>query len=212
MAPTGKIAMIGDGNVGTALGRGLTRAGYEVRAVGRQPALVKEIAQWGDTVVLAVPYAERLNALREIGEAARGKTLVDVTNAIKEQGRFAGSFEKSGAEEVQGAATGARVVKAFNTVFAQNMDTGQVHGERISTFIAADDAGAKKRVHELAAAIGFDPVDAGPLANARWLEALGMLNIQLGYAVGLGPAIGLRLVREQDPTRARRSEAQRTAR
>ncbi len=190
-----RIAIVGDGNVGTALTQGLTRAGHEVQAVGREPGRVKELAQWGEVVVLAVPFAERQNALREMGDAIQGKVLVDVTNAVGKEG-YVGNLQKSGAEEVQEWARGARVVKAFNTVFAQNMGTGQVHGERISAFVAADDEGAKRRVLQLAEGIGFDPVDAGPLKNARWLEPAAMLNMQLGYGAGLGPSIGLKLVHE----------------
>lgn len=206
-----RIAIIGDGNVGTALTQGLTRAGYEVQAVGKEPGRVKELAGWGEVVVLAVPFAERENAVREMGDGLGGKTLVDVTNALVD-GKFAASPEQSGAEHLQQMARGAKVVKAFNTVFAQNMSTGKVHGEPITAFVAGDDEGAKRRVLEMAQGIGFDPVDAGALQNARWIEGMGMLNIKLGYEVGLGPGIGLRLVHEgaTRPTPERKGQAQRT--
>lgn len=103
-------------------------------------------------------------------------------------------YTTSGAEELQKKLPGAKVVKAFNTVFAGTMDKGQIKGERLTTFVASDDAQAKATVQELARGIGFDAVDAGPLANARLLEPLGFLNIQLGYVLGLGPEIGLKLV------------------
>jgi predicted dinucleotide-binding enzyme len=209
-----KVAMIGDGNVGTALTQGLTRAGYEVRAVGKEPQRVKELAGWGDVVVLAVPYGERQNALREMGDAIRGKVLVDVTNALGTGGAYAGSVQKSGAEEVQDMARAAKVVKAFNTVFAQSMSDGRVHGERISTFVAGDDAQAKQKVLQLARDIGFDAVDAGNLENARWIEPMGMLNIKLGYQVGMGPGIGIKLVHESNRAGGAPppSQPQRTAR
>jgi len=104
-------------------------------------------------------------------------------------------FTTSGGEQLQKKAPSARVVKAFNTVFAQNMSTGKVKGKMISCFAAGDDQAARAQVLELARDIGFDPVDAGPLVNARWLEAMGYMQIQLGYALGLGPAIGFALVR-----------------
>lgn len=63
----------------------------------------------------------------------------------------------------------------------------------MTVFVAGDDAAAKSEVLDVAKAIGFDPVDAGPLANARLLEPLGYLNIQLGYVLGQGTAIGLKL-------------------
>jgi hypothetical protein len=67
--------------------------------------------------------------------------------------------------------------------------------ERLSVFVASDDVDAKRTALDAANAIGFDAVDAGPLANARLLEPLGFLNIQLGYVLGLGTQIGLKLAR-----------------
>lgn len=201
-----KIAMIGDGNVGSALTQGLTRAGYEVQAVGKEPGRVRELAQWGDMIVLAIPFGERKNALGEMGDAARGKTIVDVTNAIGEDQTFAASAQKSGAEELQEWARDSKVVKAFNTVFAQLMSEGKVHGERLTLLAAGNDAEAKRRVLEMGGALGFDAVDAGPLENARWLETLGYLNIKLGYGQGLGPASGFRYVHEGTAPTGRESE------
>jgi predicted dinucleotide-binding enzyme len=86
------------------------------------------------------------------------------------------------------------VVKAFNTVFARHMDTGHVEGQRLSLLLASDDPAAKAAVEALGRDIGFDPVEAGPLRNARSLESLGDLNIQLGYVLGMGPEIGFALV------------------
>lgn len=195
----GRIGVIGSGNVGTALTNGLTRAGYEVRTVGREPAKVKEIGQWAEAIVLAVPFGERQNALRDVG-AIEGKILVDVTNALGDNmGLAVDPRSESGAEQIQKMAPRAKVVKAFNTVFAQHMDSGKVHGERLTALVAGDDEGAKRRVLDMAKAIGFDAVDAGPLQNARWLETFGVLNVTLGYGVGLGPAIGFRLVHEGNP-------------
>ena len=198
MAGQDKVAIIGKGNVGSALKQGLTRAGYEAQNVGREPARVRDVARWGDIVVLAVPFTERENALREMGDAVDGKPLVDVTNALK-GGDFAGSTQKSGAEELQGLARTAKVVKAFNTAFAKTMSTGQVQGERLTAFLAGDDAGAKERVARVAHDLGFDAVDAGPLRNARWLEAVGFLHIQLAYGLGMGPEMGIKLVRAGVP-------------
>lgn len=67
-------------------------------------------------------------------------------------------------------------------------------GEQLTAFIAGDDADAKQTVLNLARGIGFDAVEAGPLANARLLEPLGFLTIQLGFVLGLGPEIGVKLV------------------
>ncbi len=188
------VGIIGDGNVGKAIAQGLKRAGYKVQTVGRDLPAVREIAKSAELIILAVPHGERRNALNEMGDAWKGKTLVDVSNNLTPKG-YGGSLDKSGAEELQAWAKDAKVVKAFNTIFAQHMNTGQIDGERLSLFIAGDDKTAKQKVMTLAQDIGFEPVDAGPLSNARWLEAFGYLNVNLAYAQGMGPNMGFRLVR-----------------
>jgi predicted dinucleotide-binding enzyme len=74
------------------------------------------------------------------------------------------------------------------------MDSGRLGDKPLTAFVAADDAGAKKTVLELARGIGFDAVDAGPLKNARLLEPLALFNIQLGYVLGMGTQIGFKLL------------------
>jgi predicted dinucleotide-binding enzyme len=190
-----KIGIIGKGNVGSALQRGLARAGHEVRAVGKEPGAARQTAAWAEVIFIAVPFGALDDTLREIGEAAQGKVLVDTTNALTPDMQLALGFTTSGAEELQKKAPRSKVVKAFNTVFAQHMDKGQVKGERLSLLIAGDDATARERVLGFGRELGFDPIDAGPLQNARWLETLGYLNILLGYVQKLGPDIGFRVVR-----------------
>lgn len=191
-----RIAIIGKGHFGGALNEGLKRAGFETRTTGKGPA-VRDTAAWGDVIIMAVPYAALDAAISEIGAALDGKTVIDVTNVLGPGGEMALGFTTSGAEQLQKKAPSAKVVKAFNTVFAQNASAGKVKGKTISCFVAGNDQAAKAQVLELAGAMGFDPVDAGPLQNARWLEAMGYFNIQLGYVVnrGLGASIGLTLVK-----------------
>jgi predicted dinucleotide-binding enzyme len=189
-----RIGIVGDGNVGSALRRGLERAGHDVRAVGKDPAAVKEVGTWAEIVVLAVPFGAIGDAVATLGSALDGKVLVDVTNALTDDMQLALGCTTSGAEELQKKAPRAKVVKAFNTVFAGTMDSGRVAGQQLTVFAAGDDAGARQRVLALERDIGFDGVDAGPLRNARWLETLGYFNIQLGYVVGLGTEMGFKLV------------------
>lgn len=189
-----KIAIIGDGNVGSALNRGLERAGYEVKSVGNEPSRVREIANWGEHIVLAMPFAAVDDVLRNLGDAVNGKTLIDATNALTPDFQLALGFTTSGAEELQKKAPSAKVVKAFNTVFAEHMATGEVNGAKLTLFAAGDDQPAKELALAMGRDIGFDAVDAGPLQNARWLETLGYLNIQLGYMLKMGTKIGFKLV------------------
>jgi predicted dinucleotide-binding enzyme len=187
-----KIAIIGKGNVGSALERGLTRSGHEVRATGRDS--VRETAAWGDVIILAVPFRAIDDAVKTIGDAADGKILIDVTNALDENMGLAIGCTTSGAEELQTKAPAANVVKAFNTVFARHMDKGRVGDRPLTVFTAGNDDAARKSVRDLAIGIGFEAVDSGPLQNARWLETLGYLNIQLGYIVGHGTDTGFHYI------------------
>jgi predicted dinucleotide-binding enzyme len=189
-----KIGIIGNGHVGSALERGLRRAGYDVQAVGNDADAVQRAGGAADVVIMAVPFTAVDDALRELGSTIDGKIVVDVTNALTPDYQLALGYSTSGAEELQKKAPKAHVAKAFNTVFAANMDTGRVKGERLSAFVASDDDAAKNTVLDMARAIGFDAVDAGPLRNARLLEPLGYFNIQLGMKLGMGSEIGFELV------------------
>ena len=145
-------------------------------------------------MILAIPFGALDDALKVMGDAVRGKVLLDVTNVLTPDYQLALGCSTSGAEELQKKAPQAKVVKAFNTVFAQNMSTGTVKGETLTLFVAGDDKAAKGLVLSAGKAIGFDPVDAGPLTNARWMETLGYFNIQLGYTLNMGADIGFKLV------------------
>ena len=191
---TTKIGIIGDGHVGSALARGLKRAGHDVRAVGKDKAAIRETASWAEVVLLAVPFAVIDDVVEEVGSVVEGKTLIDVTNALDANMSWAVGFTTSGAEELQRKVPKACVVKAFNTVFAQHMDSGRLGDKPLTAFVASDDASAKGSVLELARAIGFDAVDAGPLKNARLLEPFAFLNMQLGYVLGMGTQIGFKLL------------------
>lgn len=188
-----KIGIIGHGHVGSALERGLERAGYEVRAVGHDANAVRGCGEWADVVILAVPFRAIEDTIEELGSSLDDKVLLDVTNALDEHMKLV-QGDVSAAEELQRMAPEARVVKVFNTVFAKHMDSGRVDGTSLTAFVAGDDPDAKDTALDIARAIGFDAVDAGPLENARWLETLGYLNIHLGYVEHMGPDIGFKLV------------------
>jgi len=186
-----RIAVIGNGNVGSGLSRILGEAGHEVTTIGRNDDLSTAVAK-AEVVVVATPYG----AIADLAGKAdfSGKTVIDVSNPVTED--FSGlqvGHKTSAAEEIASSLSGATVVKAFNTVFAQNYGTGpKVNGQPIQTFVAGDDEAARETVKALAAEIGLEPVDAGPLANARYLEPIGFLNIQFGYVFGHGTGIAPR--------------------
>ena len=187
-----KVVIIGSGKVGKALRQGLERTDYEVRVAAR--GQVAETAAWADIIVVAVPFAATAEVARELQKSADGKPIVDVTNALTKDMQLAVGFSTSGAEELQRLLPQGRVVKAFNTVFAQHMSRGSAAGQQLSAFVASDDATARKSVLELGKALGFDPIDAGPLRNARHLEAIAYFNIQLGFVLGNGADTGFKYV------------------
>jgi NADPH-dependent F420 reductase len=190
-----KIAVIGTGNVGSALGGSLARAGHEVTFAARdaaKSARVAEIAgatavddpveaaRTADIVVLAVPYAAVADIADELAPVVEGKVVVDPTNPLTpDYSGLATAGGPSGAERLADRLPGANVVKAFNTLFASVQGDPQALGTQVDALIAADDAQAAESVDALASSIGFRPVNVGPLAAARELEALAFLNIRL---------------------------------
>ena len=86
-------------------------------------------------------------------------------------------------------------MKVFNTTGANNMGNPRYPEGPATMLYCGDDASAKEAARRLAADLGFDPVDAGPLQQARLLEAFAMLWISLAYAQGLGREIAFRLMR-----------------
>lgn len=191
-----KIAIIGKGNVGTALCDGLSGK-HETKFGHRDPAEpVSEAAKWGEVIILAVPHESANDAIEEIRPYADGKIVIDVMNAIGSKGDLGISCTTSSAEETQKKLPKAHVVKAFNTVFARNQSTGTLGKVQISAFIAGDDSKAKQTVAQLTRDIGFDPIDCGPLKAARYLEAMAIMIINLAFQHGLGTKIGYKLVKE----------------
>lgn len=199
------IAVIGAGNMGAGLARLFASSGHQVVIGARQPekaaALAAEIGsqvqgggiaaavKLADIVVLALPYGAAAEALKEAGDLS-GKVVVDISNPLKPD--FSGlviGHTTSAAEGIQALVGKAVVVKAFNTVFAQLLPREARAARPLQVFVAADDAAAKAKVTELVASAGFEPVDAGPLGNARYLEPIGMMNIAFGYFLGRGPTV-----------------------
>jgi predicted dinucleotide-binding enzyme len=186
-----KIAVIGNGNVGSGLASVLGKTGNEVEAYGRDDDLQAAVNA-ADLVILATPYGAAADVTAEADFA--GKVVVDVSNPVNAD--FSGlevGQTTSAAEEIASLVPGARVVKAFNTTFAQHYGAGlKIGGTPLQTFVASDDDDARDTVKALAEAAGFEAVDAGPLKNARYLEPLGFLNIQFGYVLGKGTGIAPR--------------------
>ncbi len=200
-----KIAVIGTGNMGAGLARLLTQAGSDLVIGHRDPAKAAAFAaelgagieaggvaaaiKLADIVILALPYSVIAETLKEAG-SLKGKVLIDISNPVTAD--FSGlvvGHSSSAAEEIQALAPEATVVKAFNTIFAPLLPAEGRNGKVLQVFIAGDDEKAKRAVSSLVKSIGFEPVDAGPLRNARFIEPIGEMNIHFGFFLGKGPTV-----------------------
>jgi NADPH-dependent F420 reductase len=193
-----RIAIIGVGNLGSALARACTAAGHTVVLSARNPAHAEKMAdelrvaaagsnreavQDADMVVLAVPTKAVAAVLDDIAELVVGTIVVDPTNPADEY-RAVLRASASLAEAVVLLAPGARVVKAFNTVFASRLNDPFIDGIPLDGFYAGDDSAAKAVVAGLLAEMGFRPIDTGDLLTARGLELMAFLNITLNARNG----------------------------
>jgi 8-hydroxy-5-deazaflavin:NADPH oxidoreductase len=188
------IAIVGAGNVGRALAGSFTRAGHHVVLASRDVDNAREAAalsgaeaaesvveavRGADVVVLAVPYPSLTDVVETAGEALAGKVVVDATNPLTADYSGLAVEGTSAAEQIQARLPRSHVVKAFNTVFAARQADPTVEGAPVDGFVAGDDQEAKAQVLALEESIGMRPIDAGPLAMARALEAMALLNITL---------------------------------
>jgi predicted dinucleotide-binding enzyme len=205
------IGIIGSGKMGSGLGRLWAEKGHQiVFSFSRHPNKIEELAKSvpnakagtpadaasAEVILLSVGWAAVAEALAAAGPM-NGKIVIDCTNPIKpDLSGLEVGLNTSAGEEIARRLPGARVVKAFNTVFAEvyHSET-RLSGTRVpSMFYCGDDEDAKAVVSKLIREIGFMPVDAGPLKSSRYLEPLAMLMIQLGHIQGMGTNIALNLM------------------
>jgi NADPH-dependent F420 reductase len=200
-----KICVIGAGSMGSGFVKQFATAGHTVCIASRTAEKARTLAASypnttvvepsaaadADVIVLATGYGDAVEALRALGDLS-GKVVVDITNPLTADymGLSIGHVT-SAAEEIAKAVPGAKVVKAFNTLFAQVLADGPAfaNGAIAPVFFAGDDKDAKEKVASLIEAIGFKPIDAGGLKNARYLEPLAGLNVYFGYGAGAGTAV-----------------------
>ena len=199
-----QIAIIGTGQAGSALARGLKNADHELilgardphsaevqalkdetGAVIRQPA---QAAQSADCIILALPWTAAETAIAALGDLA-GRIVIDCMNPLSlVNGALSLTigFSTSGGEIVQKWLPGAHVVKTLNQVGAEVMAAARSLPLRPVMFLAGDHTGAKVAVTGLLADLGFEPLDAGDITRSRLLEPLGMVWINQAILCGMG--------------------------
>ena len=207
------IGIIGCGNMGGGLGRIWADKGHTVtfsysRSKEKLAAVAssvpnaragtpEEAAAGSDVILLAVRWSDVPDAVRQAG-TLKDRIVIDCTNPLTpDMSGLALGHTTSAAEEIARMAPGARVIKAFNTAFAQVYQEGnRLFGSRRATmFYCGDDAESKIVTAKLINDIGFEALDCGPLTSARYLEPLAMLMVTLGYGLGMGTNIALDLIR-----------------
>ncbi|HEX5614729.1 MAG TPA: NAD(P)-binding domain-containing protein [Acidimicrobiia bacterium] len=202
------IAVVGAGNVGSALARRFVALEHQVTFAARDPqsprvlaaraafpdAGVRSLADAvasADLVVLAVPGSAVEDAVR--GVDLGGRVVMDATNPFR---TTLPEGVASLAEAIATWAPGARVVKACNTTGSGVMADPFAAGDVLPVMpYCGDDAAAKDLVAGLIGALGFEPLDAGGLDAARLLEALAELWVHLAYGRGLGADIAYAVLR-----------------
>ncbi|MDD0813194.1 NADPH-dependent F420 reductase [Curvibacter sp. HBC28] len=200
-----KVSLIGTGKMGTGLAAVMAAAGHEVTLGARDITKASMLAaslgrgitgtdietasQCSEVVILALPYGAVAEVLSQTDGLA-GKVVVDISNPITAdfQDLLLG-HSTSAAEEIQKLLPKARVVKAFNTIFSNLLETSARQDKTLQVFIAGDDADAKATVAELARTARFEPVESGPLRNSRFIEPIGEMNIHFGFFLGRGVGI-----------------------
>src|SRR5262245_2504999 len=204
-----RIAIIGAGSVGATLGQAGIGHGEDVIWGLRNPADAKyaslpkqrikapaEAVKDAEVVVIATPWSATEAAMKSLGSLA-GKIVIDCTNPLgmgADGLHLVLGFDTSAGEQVANWAPGASVFKTLNTTGAGNMAKAADYSVKPVMLVAGDDTGRKPKVMELVGKLGFDPVDAGPLKNARLLEPFAMVWIDQAMKRGRGRDFAFALV------------------
>lgn len=205
-----KIGIIGTGRLGSTLGRLWAEKGHMIMFGSKDPqkakklansignntngGTYKETAEFSDVIILAVPWSGAKESIKAAGDL-NGKIVIDSTTTVAPHlgGNIIG-ITPSAAEKVAKWAEGAKVIKAVHTIGVESLNKLQFGTQHASLFICGNHLDAKSKTKQLGLDLGFDVIDAGPLANARLIEPLAMLWIELAYNQGMGTDIAFKLL------------------
>jgi predicted dinucleotide-binding enzyme len=198
-----KIAILGTGPVGRALGKAFSAAGHDVVIGTRDPDQTKQreelagldlpLASYQDldaeVFINATNGQGSLMALRGVGDALDGRLVIDTSNALDFSQGFPPSLFVSNtdslAEQLQRALPEVRLVKMFNTMNNSVMVNPQGLPDDSTIFIAGNDPAARQTAASLAADLGWiDVFDLGDLTAARGLEMYLPLWVRISGQLG----------------------------
>lgn len=186
-----KIGFIGAGKLAKNLGNLFTISGHDVKYGARVPTndnvSIAEVIEFGDVIILAIPYHAIPTVLSANERLLKGKIIVDTSNPVNIDDWspiFLG--EDSSGEQAARLVPKSKIVKAFNTIFADTMETDKTiyKGLKITAFIASDDHEAAEVVKNLAEDAGFSGLILKGMINARYMDALSNLNLSVALDGG----------------------------
>jgi 8-hydroxy-5-deazaflavin:NADPH oxidoreductase len=198
-----RIAIIGAGNVGGGLGTAFAAVGHDVvfgvrdpesektrtalaAAPGARAAAAREAVDGANVVVFALRWDVVPGIVAGLPSLA-GRIVIDAMN------RFGGDPARSTTQDLADLLPGAKLAKAFNTIGFENLTTARERTAPAAMLVAGDDPDAKRAAMSLAGELGFEPEDAGPLANAKALEE--MVKVWLVLAQAHGRNVGFAISR-----------------
>jgi hypothetical protein len=186
-----KIGIVGSGHIGGTLGTLFAKAGYEVFFSSRHPEALESLAReagpkaragtvheaigFGDVILMSLPMKAFPELDAAAKEALKGKIVIDTSNPYPERD---GEIAEEAQREPGGTGPfvarllpGARIVRAFNTVYFEDLGkTVNKKGERIGIPIASDDEEGLAAAMELAGNVGLEPVVVGGLATSKMFD------------------------------------------
>lgn len=204
------LGILGAGNMGGTLGKVWAQKGNEVffgtrspekalelsKSVNMRAGSYEDAATFGDVVFIGTPWGATESLLKSLSKPLAGKIIIDCTNAL------AADFlslsippTTSAGELVQSWLPNSKVVKAYNTIGAKVLLNPNYNGTLATGFYCGNDADAKKTVAKLITQSGFEPIDCGELIQARTLEAMTLLFLNLAFKQGMGGQIAFTLLK-----------------
>lgn len=142
-------------------------------------------ASWeADIIIVATPYESEKEIAEKIREVATGKIVISISNLLNQPGNeLATSSGTSAAEELQRLLPTSKVVKTFNTTFADNFKTTTIDSKTADVFIAGNNGNAVETVAEIVRTAGLNPIVAGDLSVSRTLERMRNNNWLAGWKI-----------------------------